>query len=178
MSTALSCRGIAHVNEGEHLLQQRVQQLRMAPGEAGHLHFVERCQECAAEGLVRPLCCRARQQTLDQLPLHMGEHSLVNELFYNMWLRGELSMHQEQACSTFPKQQGPIVHLRGYHACGHDVFLHGFKSSHDGEQQHLPGHQTGHLLLMLGWPDSLFQAAQTVSASGHRPGSAFSRRAD
>ena len=73
MSIALSCRGIAHVNEGEHLLQQRVQQLRMASGEPGHLHLVEGCQECAAEGLVRPLCCRAGQQSLDQLPLQTGE---------------------------------------------------------------------------------------------------------
>ncbi len=60
------------MNKGEHLLQQRVQELRMAPGESGHLHLVERCQESAAEGLVRPLCCRAGQQSLDQLPLQTG----------------------------------------------------------------------------------------------------------
>ena len=166
------------MDEGEHLLQQRVQELRMAPGESGHLHLVERCQESAAEGLVRPLCCWAGQQSLDQLPLQTGQGCrsiqastsdgcIVVPLCTRFTLAHLLPSSKDihSSCVCVCTQEGLCC------VCNE---LSGVK----GEQQHLPGHPTGHLLSTLDWPGSLFQAAPTVSVSGHRPGSAFSRRAD
>ena len=45
----------AYMHEGEHLFEQGIEQLRVAAGEARHLHLVQSCQEAAPEGLRRPL---------------------------------------------------------------------------------------------------------------------------
>lgn len=57
------------MDERQHLLEQRVQQLGVAAREAGHLHLIEGRQEGAPERLCRPVCCRAGQQSFQQLVL-------------------------------------------------------------------------------------------------------------
>ena len=57
------------MDQGQHLLEKGVQQLRVAPGEARHLHLIKGRQERAPEGLGRPVCCRAGQQSFRELAL-------------------------------------------------------------------------------------------------------------